>query len=92
MATQLRLVDPPPAPTPRPSRAGSRTRSAAARGTAATRTTTRARAVKGSTRRPAHWGDWQLDARTRQVGRSGVAAARAALQQAIDAETLPQAS
>jgi hypothetical protein len=36
-------------------------------------------------RRAAHWGDrWRLDARTREVGRSGVARARAALARAHD--------
>ena len=32
--------------------------------------------------RAVHWADWQLDARTRRVGRAGVAAAKAALEQA----------
>jgi hypothetical protein len=85
MATQLRLVDPPPATSRR------RPRASAGAGGAPTTPRT-ARAVRGSARRPAHWGEWHLDARTRRVGRAGVAAARAALQQVIDAESLPRAS
>jgi hypothetical protein len=42
-------------------------------------------AAKGS-RRAVHWADWHLDARTRRVGRAGVAAAKAALEQAARPE------
>ena len=92
MAVQLRLVDPPPAASPRLPRT-SRTTTGVARPAGATRTrTTRARTVKGSTRRAAHWGEWRLDAHTREVGREGIAAARAALRQATEAEPLPRAS
>lgn len=43
------------------------------------------RARAPGARRAAHWGDqWRLDARTREVGRSGVARARAALARAHD--------
>ncbi len=47
-------------------------------------------AVKGApgkgSRRAVHWADWHLDARTRRVGRAGVAAAKAALEQAARPE------
>jgi hypothetical protein len=75
VTTQLRLVEP-PEPRPRasrakgPARAGSRTR------------TTRAR----TGRRSASWGDWRLDAGTRRIGRAGVAAARQALQAAVETD------
>ncbi|MEX2100165.1 MAG: hypothetical protein WEB19_02010 [Acidimicrobiia bacterium] len=52
------------------------------------RRTTRAGAVRSArtasprARRAASWGDWQLDPRTRRVGKAGVAAARRALQEA----------
>jgi hypothetical protein len=91
MATQLRLVDPPPATVrPRPSRArtSSSTPARGARGAARLG----ARTVKGSARRAAQWGEWRLDDRTRQVGRAGIAAARAALEQAGNDESLPRAS
>jgi hypothetical protein len=46
----------------------------------------RARATIRSGRRAASWGDWQLDAGTRRVGRAGVAQARRALEAAVDQE------
>lgn len=72
VSTQLRLVDPPePATRPRAAVRGS--------GRAATRSG-RARAVRTARGRRVHWtSDWHLDAATKQVGREGVAAARAAL-------------
>ncbi|MFI5045919.1 MAG: hypothetical protein ACHQIG_02555 [Acidimicrobiia bacterium] len=88
MATQLRLVDPPPAAA----RSSRRRSGAAGTGTLARTARVGARAPLGSGRRAAHWGDWQLDARTRTIGRAGVAAARAALQQANEPESLPRAS
>jgi hypothetical protein len=66
VSTQLRLVDT-PAPRKRSKRPAARTRAAVA-------------AARG---RKAHWNvDWRLDARTRQVGQKGVAAAKAALERA----------
>jgi hypothetical protein len=99
MATQLRLVDPPPASEPTP-RAPSRTAAPSRRQARATtrkpgRKTT---ATVGSARRPARgrravsWGEWELDARTRSIGRAGVAAARDALERAAVADQLPRAS
>jgi hypothetical protein len=41
-----------------------------------------ARAAATRARRAASWGDWQLDSRTRRVGKEGVAAARRALEDA----------
>src|SRR5882724_2632302 len=77
MSTQLRLVE---APT------------AARKGRAKNRAPVRAtRAPTGAGRRAAHWGDWDLDARTRRVGRAGVAAARQALE-TTRSEHLAQAS
>jgi hypothetical protein len=38
--------------------------------------------ITPTSRRAANWGDWRLDARTRRVGREGVAAARRALESA----------
>jgi hypothetical protein len=54
----------------------------------------RAKVTKVSKARRAHWAsDWHLDAGTRQAGRAGVEAARAALAQARRSETdLPRAS
>jgi hypothetical protein len=46
----------------------------------------RARTVAAGRGRAVHWADWHLDARTRRVGRAGVAAARAALEQAAPPE------
>jgi hypothetical protein len=87
MATQLRLVDPPPAPERRPSRAAS---AATARPAGRVGRATRRRA--GAARRAASWGEWELDARTRSIGKAGVAAARAALERAAENEGLPRAS
>ncbi|MFI5053826.1 MAG: hypothetical protein ACHQDE_05645 [Acidimicrobiia bacterium] len=53
--------------------------------------TPRARITPPS-RRAVSWGDWRLDARTRRVGRQGVAAARRALESAQAAEGLSRAS
>jgi hypothetical protein len=51
------------------------------------------RVVRASTaRRPVNLGEWRLDARTRTVGRRGVAAARRALEQARPNEPWQQAS
>ena len=78
MATQLRLVDPPQAP-----------RTRATRGT---RATVAARGRTRAPRRAARWGDWQLDDRTRRIGREGIAAARQALEQSRAEDGLPRAS
>ena len=43
-------------------------------------------------RRAANWGEWRLDARTRSVGRAGIAAARRALEEAAACEQLSEAS
>jgi hypothetical protein len=45
-----------------------------------------------ASRRPVKWGEWRLDARTRRVGRAGVARARRALEEAAAAEAFSQAS
>jgi hypothetical protein len=86
VSTQLRLVEPP---------AASRARARAGTGARSRRATTsgapRARVATGS-RRAVHWGDWQLDAQTRRVGRAGVAAARRALEEARQAHELRRAS
>jgi hypothetical protein len=57
----------------------------------------RARPTPRRDRRAVHWqGQWRLDDRTREIGKAGVASARAALQNAhrddLDAEGLRQAS
>jgi hypothetical protein len=78
VSTQLRLVDEP-----------LRERKARTRSAAPAR---RAVKVTAATRRAANWGQWQLDEHTRRVGRAGVAAARAALEHARQAEELRQAS
>jgi hypothetical protein len=54
----------------------------------------RARATRQASRsrRAVNWGNWQLDDRTRRVGRAGVAAARKALADARSADELRQAS
>ena len=75
VTTQLRLVDPPEGPAVPASRAAKRSRSAAPR-----QTGTRTSGPRVASRRAVRWGDWQLDARTRTVGRQGVAAAREALE------------
>jgi len=86
VSTQLRLVDTATVPSAR--RSPSTTR-------APSRASTRARANAGKatgSRRAVSWGDWRLDARTRRVGRAGVAQARQALEAAARAEELSQAS
>ena len=86
VTTQLRLVDPPEAPPAPASRARKPSRSAAAHRsgtrTSGTRTSgsRRGPGPRPAGRRAVRWGDWQLDARTRTVGRQGVAAAREALE------------
>jgi hypothetical protein len=70
VAQQLRLVDTPRSPRLRP-----------ARSTAAPV----ARTASSRARRAAAWGEWQLDSRTRRVGKAGVAAARRALEEAVAA-------
>lgn len=89
MTTQLRLVDPPPAR--RPARAP-RPRAGEAAPRPARGRVTGGRRRSGTTRRGAAWGEWDLDARTRTIGRAGVAAARAALERAASADVLPRAS
>ncbi|HEX5587152.1 MAG TPA: hypothetical protein VFZ17_07575 [Acidimicrobiia bacterium] len=91
MATQLRLVDPPPTEVPAPRAA--RSSAPARRSSPARRGRVNApRTTSGSSRRAVRWGDWQLDASTRRIGRAGIAAAREALQQAVDADPLSRAS
>jgi hypothetical protein len=87
VSTQLRLVDTPDL-EPRASRApgARRTRTQPT----ARRATATARSGSTSARRAAHWGEWQLDARTRQVGRAGVAAAREALERALEQQAAEQ--
>jgi hypothetical protein len=81
VTTQLRLVEPPETP------AGGAPRSSKRRGRTSERppTATVARSSRPG-RRSANWGDWRLDARTRKVGRAGVANARRALEAAIEQE------
>ena len=87
MATQLRLVDPPATPKPNPSRRYKATpRPARAKVAGAPRRRS------GPARRAASWGEWELDARTRSIGRAGVAAARQVLERAASTEGLPRAS
>ena len=86
MATQLRLVDPPPAARP------ARRARAAATTPARARVTGTPRRRSGRARRGASWGEWELDARTRSIGRAGIAAAREALERAAVTEGLPRAS
>ena len=91
MTTQLRLVDPPesgPRPAARARARGSKTGSSkgAPKGVART-ATRRARSASARTgRRAASWGDWHLDAGTRQIGRAGVARARQALEAVVDTD------
>lgn len=79
MSTQLRLVEAP------------KDKTAPARGAPKRR---RARTVPAARSRQVRWGaDWRLDATARQVGRQGVAQARAALARARRPdEELPRAS
>jgi hypothetical protein len=85
VSTQLRLVDP-----PEPKATTSRRRATTAR--TAPQRTARPTPARGGGRRAVNWGDWRLDARTRSVGRAGVARARRALEDAVAAEELSQAS
>jgi len=92
VTTQLRLVET-PEPRPRPAR-GKATR-ATSTAPARARTTRRARTGRDGRRAAASWGDWRLDAGTRQVGRAGVAQARRALEAALETSSeglLSQAS
>ena len=79
MSTQLRLVETPDTTSPKPKKAAKRPK------------TTVAPARRGS-RRAVNWGEWHLDARTRTVGRAGVARARQALEAAATSEELSRAS
>jgi hypothetical protein len=83
VTTQLRLVEAPGKPAPR----SGLKRPNATKGAKPAKTSTATAA-----RRAVNWGDWQLDARTRRVGRAGVAAARQALEEARGAQQLRQAS
>jgi hypothetical protein len=69
VSTQLRLITKAPAATPAASAPAARP----LRGRVAT-------SRRPATRRPVHWeGRWRLDEHTREIGRAGVASARAAL-------------
>ena len=81
MTTQLRLVEPPETPAGRAARPPKRRD----RTTDRPRTASVARSRRTG-RRSVNWGDWQLDARTRKVGRAGVANARRALEAAAEQE------
>jgi hypothetical protein len=87
VSTQLRLVDP-----PEPEASKSTRRRATTSGRTAPKRTGRAAPARGGGRRAVNWGDWRLDARTRSVGRAGVAQARRALEDAVAGEELSQAS
>jgi hypothetical protein len=91
VSTQLRLVETlPPAPS---SGNGSRKRSGKQpRKAAGTVGPVRGSLTKQARTKQVNWGDWRLDARTRTVGRAGVAAARRALQDAAASEQLSEAS
>ena len=86
MTTQLRLVEAPG----KPARQAALKRATTTKGVRTAKTPKAGRAT--SARRAVNWGDWQLDARTRRVGRAGVAAAREALEEARAAQELRQAS
>jgi hypothetical protein len=79
VSTQLRLVEAPGKPSKRRNHAPK------------AKATAKLEAANGA-RRPVHWGAWQLDEQTRQIGRAGVAAARQALEAAREAQELRQAS
>jgi hypothetical protein len=101
VTTQLRLVEP-PEPRTRPAAATTNAGKAPgkAAGRSACKSTTKApakgtvRRARTSTarsgRRAASWGEWHLDAGTRQVGRAGVAQARRALEAALEQAALDQ--
>lgn len=83
MTTQLRLVDTPETtPAPRRARASARVNPGSGRTDTSGRAgRTRSARSTGTARRAARWaGELHLDARTRTVGRAGVAAAREALE------------
>jgi hypothetical protein len=87
MSTQLRLVEA-PLPARAPAKASVKT---SAKGSPKGNPKSQAaggRKVRPATasRRAAHWGEWHLDARTRSVGRAGVAAARRALEEVAEAD------
>jgi len=91
VTTQLRLVDPPetrPRPAAGAATRTSRTRASKGAASGGARTATRrARSASARTgRRAASWGDWHLDAGTRQIGRAGVARARQALEAVVDTD------
>ena len=69
VTTQLRLVDTPEAPPAPASRARQRRRAPAPVGARPSGRTHVGAARAGGHRRAVRWGDWQLDARTRTVGR-----------------------
>jgi hypothetical protein len=94
VSTQLRLVETlPPAPrTGNEPRPGTQTRNKPTRKQTANKQSRKATRTVGPSRRAVQWGDWHLDARTRTVGRAGVAAARQALEEAAASEQLSQAS
>jgi hypothetical protein len=81
VTTQLRLVEP-----PEPRRTPSATRARARRPTKRRVQGAVTRSGSRSGRRAAAWGEWHLDARTRSVGRAGVARARRALDAVVDEE------
>jgi hypothetical protein len=91
VSTQLRLVEP-----PAPKQAATRSAKQTARQQASGRARPagrRAANLKPTGRRAVAWGDWHLDARTRKVGRAGVASARQALEAAAAArESAPELS
>jgi hypothetical protein len=87
VSTQLRLVDTPATETT----AAKATRRATTTGRKAPKRSAVSAARRGG-RRAVNWGDWRLDARTRTVGRAGVARARRALEDAVAAEELSEAS
>ena len=89
VSIQLRLVESPTREAVRrhPDAGAKGAAKGAAKPTRTTRGKVTGRPVRGRTvaagrGRAVHWADWHLDARTRRVGRAGVAAARAALEQA----------
>jgi hypothetical protein len=89
VSTQLRLVEPPePRANGPKGPKGPKGPQSLKASKARTRTTARGRVVPSARtgRRATTWGDWHLDARTRKVGRAGVAAARRALEAAAEQE------
>jgi hypothetical protein len=82
VSTQLRLVETPDTTSPKSKKAAK----------AAKRPKTTVAPARRGSRRAVNWGEWHLDARTRTVGRAGVARARQALQAAAASEELSRAS